>query len=138
MTGVRVSRAQFESINLVGAVIVAAIGVVPVIGLATWRHARVRRDLLALSWALAVGLVMHGLVDDVQRVASLLGLHEVNYPASAWRSVDRYQADIQDLVFNETWFIGDGLLFATILRSAFQTPARAAAGLPRWAAPARC
>jgi hypothetical protein len=52
--------------------------------------------------------------------------------------VDRYQADIQDLVFNETWFIGDGLLFATILRSAFQTPARAAAGLPRRAAPARC
>jgi hypothetical protein len=115
MIGVPASRAEFESINLAAAAILTVIAVVPALGLAAWRHARLRRLFLLLCGALAAGLVMHGVVDDVQRVLSLLGLLDIHYPASAWRSVDRHAADLQDLAFNETWFIGEGMLFAAIM-----------------------
>jgi hypothetical protein len=50
-------------------------------------------------------------------VASLAGLHHIRYPASSWRSRDDHAADLQDLLFNETWFLVEGLLWGLLARS---------------------
>jgi hypothetical protein len=70
--------------------------------------------MLLMAWVIAVGAVTHALVSDVTRVLSLAGLYEVRYPDDFWISVDTRAADLQDLLFNETWFLGEGLLWAAI------------------------
>jgi hypothetical protein len=71
--------------------------------------------LLAAYWVIAVGCVMHALIDAVQRVLSLAGLLRISYPASAWASIDTRTADLQDLFFNELWFSLEGLGFAALV-----------------------
>ena len=61
-----------------------------------------RLVLLGLCWVLAVGFVMHGVIDDLQRVLSLTGLLHLNYPFFA--TVDRHAADVQDLVSTRPGF----------------------------------
>ena len=72
------------------------------------------RLLLAVCWVLAVGLVMHALVQDIQRVLSLAGALRIHYPPAQWVTVNRHQADVQDLAFNETWFLAEGILWGVI------------------------
>ncbi len=114
MIGVPRSESQFRLLNLaaVGVLVVAA--VVPLAVLPLWRRPGLRRVLLALCWVVAVGCVMHALIDDVQRVVSLAGGREVTYPASEWLSIDRFAADVQDLAFNEVFFLVEGLLWAVL------------------------
>ncbi len=81
---------------------------------ATWRRPRLRRVLLVLCWVLAVGCVTHALIEDAQRVLSLAGALQIRYPASLWETVNRHTADIQDLAFNETWFLIEGLLWGML------------------------
>lgn len=71
-----------------------------------------RLVLLGLCWALAVGFITHGLIQDIQRVLSLAGVLDLNYPI--FTSVDKRTADIQDLVFNETWFLIEGVLWGML------------------------
>ncbi len=54
----------------------------------------------------------HALVGVVQRVLSLTGMLTISYPF--WRTIDRRQADLQDLFFNEPWFLIEGLLWAAM------------------------
>ena len=127
MIGVPRSESEFRLINLaaVGVLLVAA--VLPVAALPLWRRPRARRILLALCWVVAVGCVMHALVDDVQRVVSLAGGREINYPAAQWTSIDRRAADVQDLALNEVFFV-EGLLWAVLAWIALDN----AAGRRRW------
>jgi hypothetical protein len=65
-----------------------------------------------LCWLLAVGLVAHALIDDIQRVLSLAGVLQIDYPI--FTTANRRAADIQDLLFNETWFLAEGLLWGAL------------------------
>ncbi|HEY7144872.1 MAG TPA: hypothetical protein VH637_11535 [Streptosporangiaceae bacterium] len=114
MIGTPASRADWRLINLVGAVVVIAIGLLPVVMLPLWRRGRARRGLLALCWLIAVYFVMHALIEDTQRVLSLAGLLQIRYPAAQWLTVDSRAADIQDLAFNESFFLAFGFLWAAL------------------------
>jgi len=95
-------------INLAGATLLLGIAVLPVAVLPLWNMTRVRPILLGLCWVLAVGFTMHALVDDIQRVLSLAGVLHLDYPL--FSTVNRRVADLQDLLFNETWFLVEGVL----------------------------
>jgi len=112
MFAVPKSESQWRAINLAGAAILLVIAVLPVAVLPLWKKPRVRPILLGLCWLLAVGFIMHALIDDIQRVLSLAGLLHIEYPY--YITVDRRVADIQDLVFNETWFLIEGVLWGIL------------------------
>jgi hypothetical protein len=69
--------------------------------------------LLTLCWTVAVGCSMHAIVDMIQRVLSLAGVVHVAYPA-LWATVNRREADLQDLFGNEPWFLIEGLAFGAL------------------------
>jgi hypothetical protein len=106
------SQAEWRAINLTGAVIVLVLALLPVVMLPLWARPRLRAVLLAVCWLLAVGYIMHGVVQDAQRVLSLAGGLRIHYPGSV--SVNRHAADVQDLAFNETWFLAEGFLWAAL------------------------
>jgi hypothetical protein len=113
MIGRPASPAEFRLINLIGTALLLVAALVPVAALPLWRRPPLRRILLALCWVMAVGYVMHALIDDTQRVLDLTGAVQMHYSAF-WATVNRRVADIQDLAFNETWFLAEGLLWATL------------------------
>jgi energy-converting hydrogenase Eha subunit H len=111
LLGEPVSRAQYRSINAVGAAIIFVAGLLPLLAL---RVRVIRRALPVVCWIAAVGCCMHALVDFTLRIFSLTGVHPTQLPASVWRSFDRRTADLQDLLLNEPWFFIEGLLWATL------------------------
>ena len=112
MFGVPVSNDEWRRINAIGAVIIFIGAILPLVMLRGWRRPRVRQVLLALCWIVAVGCVMHALVDIGQRLLSLAGKLTVRLPF--WKSIDRRAADLQDLFFNEPWFLVEGMLWGAI------------------------
>lgn len=114
MIGTVKSTAEWRAINLAAATVLMVGAALPLLAPLASRRAPLRPVLLAVCWVLAVGCVMHGLVDDVQRLLSLSGVRPVSYPSSLWASVDGRAADIQDLAFNETWFLMEGVLWGTL------------------------
>jgi len=115
LIGRMASPAGWRAINLGAAAVLLVLAVLPVAGLAAWHRPRPRTMLLALCWILASGLVMHGLIMDVQRVLSLAGALPIRYAdPSAWASFNGHAADIEDLAFNETWFLAEGLLWGAL------------------------
>jgi hypothetical protein len=113
MIGTFRSASEWRDLNLAGAVILLAVAVLPVTMLPLWRRPGVRRILLGVCWVLAVGFIMHALVQDVQRILSLTGHLQLSYPP-LWKTLNRHAADIQDLAFNETWFLITGLLWGVV------------------------
>jgi hypothetical protein len=107
------SEGEFRLINLVGAVIIGAAAVMSVVTLTLWSRRWPRRMLLALCWAVAVGCCMHALVSMTARVLSLAGMVHLDYPP-LWATVDYRVADLQDLFFNEPWFLVEGLAFGAL------------------------
>jgi hypothetical protein len=114
MFGEPVSEEQWRAINLVAAGLLLGAAVLPIVALPLWHLRWPRRVLLAIAWLIAVACIGHGLIDDILRVLSLAGRYEVFYPPDVWTSVDRRSADLQDLVFNETWFLIEGGLWFAI------------------------
>ena len=112
MFGTPVSPAQWRAVNLAAAALLLAVALLPVAALPLWPRRWPRRTLLASCWVLTVGFVMHALVSDIQRVLSLAGVVQLRYPFFA--AIDKHAADIQDLMFNETWFLAEGLLWAVL------------------------
>jgi hypothetical protein len=112
MFGTPVSQAQWRAVNLIGAAILLVIALLPIAALPLWPRPRLRPVLLALCWLLAVGFVTHALIDDIQRVLSLAGVLQIDYPL--FTTVNRRAADLQDLIFNETWFLIEGLLWGAL------------------------
>ena len=112
LPGVPADPAQFRLVNGVGAVILLLAAATPLALLPLWARPRARVLGLAVCWLVAVGCVMHGLVDIGQRVLSLTGHLRIDYPR--WTSINSRTADLQDLFFNEPWFIVEGLGFGLI------------------------
>ena len=107
------SEGQFRLINLIGAIVIGTAAMLPVAALPLWSRCRLRRGLLAVCWVVAVGCCMHALVDTVERVLSVAGQVEIQYP-SMWSTHDNRAADLQDLFFNEPWFLVEGLAFGAL------------------------
>jgi hypothetical protein len=112
MIGRPASQAEWRAVNLAGAAIVLALALLPVVMLPLWRRPRLRPALLAGCWVLAVGYISHGVIQDAQRVLSLAGALHIRYPIFV--TVNSRAADVQDLAFNETWFLAEGFLWATL------------------------
>lgn len=132
MFGEPASEAKWRAINLAAAALLLGAAVLPLMALPLWRTQWPRRVLLAVAWVIAVACIGHALIDDILRVLSLAGRYDVFYPPEVWISVDRRAADLQDLVFNETWFLLEGALWFAIALTVL------GAGSPRrwWAASA--
>jgi hypothetical protein len=86
----------------------------PIVMLPLWERQRARPVLLAVCWVVAVGCIMHALIDSIERILSLAGLLTIEYPTGVWASIDHRAADLQDLFFNEPWFLLEGLGFAAL------------------------
>ena len=114
MIGTPSSESSWRATNLGAAVVLLLVALLPFAALQLWPRPAWRRAVLVVAWGLAAGGVMHALIMDVQRVASLAGLHHIRYPASKWRSRDDHAADLQDLFFNETWFLVEGVLWGVL------------------------
>ena len=106
--------AQFRLINAVAAVILVIAAALPIAVLPLWRIPRARWVLLAVSWAVAVGCCTHAFINGIQRVLSVAGLLRIEYSPTVWASIDRRAADLQDLFFNEPWFLVEGLGFGAL------------------------
>jgi hypothetical protein len=114
LPGTLADRSEFRTINAAATIILLGAAALPLAALPLWARPRERLVLLAVFWLIVVGCTMHALVDAVQRVLSLAGLHDVRYPSSVWASIDTRAADLQDLFFNEPWFLLEGLGFALL------------------------
>ena len=112
MFGTPVSEHDWRIVNAKGAAILALIAILPIAVLRLWRRSRARPWLLTLCWIVSVGAVMHALVGMTQRIASLSGLYVMALPF--WRTIDRRTSDLQALLFNEPWFLLEGLLWVAI------------------------
>jgi hypothetical protein len=112
MFGVPSSEGQWRLINGIGSAILLVGAVLPIILLRLWQRRRLTTVLLGLCWIVAVGCVMHAAVDAIQRVLSLSGILTMSMPF--WISIDQRQSDLQDLLFNEPWFLIEGLLWAVM------------------------
>ena len=112
MFGVPVSLDQWRLINAVGAAIILVGAVLPVATLPLWKRRRTRSVLLALCWVVAVGCLMHALVDITARIFSLAGVLRMDFPF--FSHIDRRVADLQDLLLNEPWFLVEGLLWGAL------------------------
>jgi hypothetical protein len=119
VVGRMVSVSEWRAINLGAAAALLVLALLPVAALPVWQRPRPRAMLLGVCWVLATGLVMHGLIMDAQRGLSLAGALHVRYPGpSVWATFNGHAADIEDLAFNETWFLADGLLWGALARTA--------------------
>jgi len=114
LPGTPADPAQFRLINAAAVVILAIAAVLPIAMLPLWQRPRARPVLLAVCWVIAVGCIMHALIDSIERVLSLAGLLIIEYPATVWASIDHRAADLQDLFFNELWFLLEGLGFGAL------------------------
>ncbi|MGE3272122.1 MAG: hypothetical protein AB7P40_25435 [Chloroflexota bacterium] len=112
MFGVPVSESQWRHVNAIGAVILLAAAILPLILLPLWRRQLLTTALLSLCWIVTVGCVMHATVDSIQRILSLSGLLTMDFPF--WSTIDRRQSDLQDLLLNEPWFLVEGVLWGII------------------------
>jgi hypothetical protein len=112
MPGVPVSESQFRYINAVAAIALAAAAVLPVLLLGAWRAPRSRAVGLTLCCVVIVGCVGHALVGISQRVLSLTGVLTMSYPF--WLTIDHAKADWQALLWNEPWFLVEGLSWHAI------------------------
>jgi hypothetical protein len=137
MFGTPVSMSQWRLINGVGAVIILIGAVPPVAAIPLWQCRQARLVVLALCWVVAVGCVMHALVNGTARILSLAGILHMDFPFFA--SIDRRESDLQDLLLNEPWFLMEGLLWGALgwfgLESARSRRLWVASGLVATAAP---
>jgi hypothetical protein len=112
MFGTPVSMSQWRLINAAGTAIILIGAVLPVAAIPLWQRRRSRSVLLALCWVVAVGCLMHALVDDTARILSLAGVLHMDFPFFA--IIDRRESDLQDLLLNEPWFLVEGLLWGAL------------------------
>jgi hypothetical protein len=103
----------FRLINALAAVALLLAAALPVATLRLWRHRMLRRLLMVACWIIAVGCVMHAIIDIVQQSLSLAGLLTVQVNSTVL-VLDPRAAALQDIFFNEPWFLIEGILFAVL------------------------
>jgi hypothetical protein len=111
MIGTPISQSQLERTNAIGAAVIGAAGLLPLVAV---RVRALGRTLPVLGWVGGVGCCMHAAVDMTLRVLSLTGVHPTELPSAFWASYDRRASDLQDLFLNEPWFLVTGLLWAAL------------------------
>ena len=124
MVGRPAPAAHFRDDNLVGAAIILSAGLVPLAAAWGRGHRSIRGLVITVGWVATVGSCMHGLTLEILRILSLSGLHSTHYPPGLWVSLDRHQADLQDALFNEPWFLITGLLYARFTLTALKPTSR--------------
>ncbi len=118
MFGVPESQAQWAFLNGFAAVSLLVASAVPIVALPLWNRRVARPVLLTLFTVAAVGLVMHGLIDETQRLLHLAGLADrfhIQVRLAGWRSVDMRASDLQDILLNEPWFLAQGLVCGALV-----------------------
>lgn len=110
--GTPFSHADWIRINAIAAALLLVAAILPLAAVGSWRRPRMRQLLLALAWIVSVGCVSHALIAMTSRVLSLTGVLTIDYPF--WATIDTRKADVQDLFFNEPWFLIQGLLWAAM------------------------
>lgn len=113
LPGTVVKPGLFRLVNGAGTLILLLGSATPLVMRPLWPSPRLRRVLLSVCWIIAVGCVMHGIIDITQRILSLAGALDVPYGSSIWKP-DPRAADWQDIAFNEPWFLLEGGLFAAL------------------------
>lgn len=108
------SESHWRLVNAIGAALILCAAVLPLATARFSRHPRARVALLTIGWVIAVGCVMHGLVDDITRLLSMACLLHLEFPFFVAGSLDRRASDLQDLFLNEPWFLGEGLLWGAL------------------------
>jgi hypothetical protein len=116
MFGIPAPEVHWRFINGVGAAILLAVAMTALATPLAWRRLALRTFVLVVCWLMTVGFVMHAIVDMTQRVLSLSGLLTMDFPL--WLSRNTRESDLQDLLFNEPWFLIEGLLWGAIAWSA--------------------
>jgi hypothetical protein len=112
MFGVPVSEQQWRQINAIGAVILLIVAVIPLAFVQPWGRAIPLWLKLAAAWTGCVGAVMHAIVDMITRSLDLAGIIHLELPF--FSTVDVRAADLQDLLFNEPWFLIEGILLGLV------------------------
>jgi hypothetical protein len=116
MFGIPAPEVHWRFVNGVGAAILLAVAITALATPLAWRRPALRTFVLVVCWLMTVGFVMHAMVDMIQRVLSLSGLLTMDFPL--WLSRNTRESDLQDLLFNEPWFLIEGLLWGAIAWSA--------------------
>jgi hypothetical protein len=124
MIGRPAPEAHFRRDNLIGGAIILLAALVPSVAVRAWRHPPLRRLVAVVGWVAAVGFCMHALTLMILRLLSLTGVHASHVPPGLWLSIDRRNADLQDLLFNEPWFCIEGCLWAAFAVTAVQPSSR--------------
>jgi hypothetical protein len=112
MLGTPNSHDQWIRINAIAAGMLLAAAVAPLAFLPAWQRPRARPIMLVIAWIVCVACVSHATIAIPTRVLSLAGALTIDYPF--WETIDAREADLQDLFFNEPWFLVEGLLWAEI------------------------
>lgn len=113
LPGTIADPATFRLINAVAAAALLTAAALPVATLPLWKRRMLRGVLLIACWVVAVGCVMHAIIDIVQQSLSLAGVLTV-HGNSAVLLLDPRAAAVQDIFFNEPWFLVEGILFAVL------------------------
>lgn len=122
MFGVPVSMSQWRLINGVGAALLLFAAALPLVTAHLWRSPRGRVILLTIGWVIAVGCVMHALVDIGARLLSIAGVVHIEFPFFVAGTLDRRASDMQDLFFNEPWFLIEGIIWGALCWMALASP----------------
>lgn len=112
MLGTPNSVAQWQRINAIAGVLLFMAALLPFVMMRGWWSRPARPVLLAICWGIAVACVSHAFIGIAQRLLSLTGMLVISYPF--WESIDPRQADLQALLFNEPWFMIEGVLWGVI------------------------
>ncbi len=110
--GTPVSWEQWRFVNGVAAVLLVLVAALAAALPLLWRWPRARMALVGVAWIIAVGCVMHALVDETTRILSLAGRLPMEFPF--FTTIDRRRSGLQDVFLNEPWFFVQGMLWGAI------------------------
>jgi hypothetical protein len=111
MFGTPLSLEQWRLINAFAGFLLVGVALLTLAVREAW-SGRSGALLLALAWIILVACVSHAFIGIAQRLLSLQGALTIPYPF--WQAIDRRQADLQALLFNEPWFLIQGLAWAAL------------------------
>jgi hypothetical protein len=115
LPGTPADAQQFRLIKAVAVVILVIAAAVPLAMLLLWRR---QKGTAGAAWRVLVcrsGL--HYACHDRQHRAGAQprrGCYRLNTPPRVWASIDHRAADLQDLFFNEPWFLFEGLGYTAL------------------------